>query len=94
MPPVYRLPEGGPGTSVTNYLTVRGPATVFPGKEGIAIPKITDGTSRTIMVVEANPQSAVTWTKPDDYEYDASNPAAGLIVRVPAGSMRPSATGA
>ncbi len=30
------------------------------------------------MVVEANADKAVEWTKPDDLKYDASNPSAGL----------------
>jgi prepilin-type processing-associated H-X9-DG protein len=40
--------------------------------------EFTDGTSHTIMVVEADPDRAVVWTKPDDWEYDATQPLAGL----------------
>ncbi|HEY2147125.1 MAG TPA: hypothetical protein VGH32_04260, partial [Pirellulales bacterium] len=40
--------------------------------------QITDGTSLTIGVVETSEDMAVIWTKPDDYEPDASDPAAGL----------------
>ena len=64
---------------MTNYLTVRGPNTVFPGKEVLSFQDITDGTSNTIMVVEASDQKAVVWTKPDDFEYDESDPLAGLV---------------
>ena len=35
-----------------------------------------DGLSNTIMIVEADPERAVIWTKPDDWEYEAT--AAGL----------------
>ncbi len=56
------------GTGKTTYLTPRGKHTIFPGSEGSKIQEITDGTSNTIMVVEANDQNAVIWTKPDDWE--------------------------
>ena len=39
---------------------------------------VTDGTSNTVMTVEGNAQSAVTWTKPDDYKYTDEDPAKGL----------------
>ena len=32
----------------------RGTSTIFPGGEGVKIPKITDGTSNTIFVVDAD----------------------------------------
>ena len=35
-------------------------------------------TSHTILVVEADEDRAVIWTKPDDLEYDPANPAKGL----------------
>ncbi|MBC7820819.1 MAG: hypothetical protein IAG10_28370, partial [Planctomycetaceae bacterium] len=36
------------------------------------------GTSNTILVVEANADHAVIWTKPEDLAVDFKNPAAGL----------------
>ena len=45
---------------------------------GISIAQITDGTSNTIAIVEVNDETAVPWTKPDDYEYDVKDPAKGL----------------
>jgi hypothetical protein len=48
--------------------------------EGFA--RITDGISNTIMIVETDPDQAVTWTQPDDWELD-TNPARGL------GQLRP-----
>ncbi len=88
MPAVYRSPASPlraakPG--MTNYLTVRGKDTAFPGKEGIKINEITDGTSNTIMVVEASDAKAVPWTKPDDFEYSEKNPADGLGGLFPGG---------
>jgi hypothetical protein len=44
---------------------------------------VTDGTSNTIAVVEADADQAVIWTKPDDWEFRLDNPARGL------GGMRP-----
>jgi hypothetical protein len=44
----------------------------------VAIDDIADGTASTILLVEAAPERSVLWTKPDDYEVDLQNPAAGL----------------
>jgi prepilin-type processing-associated H-X9-DG protein len=75
---VYRSPASTAKPGMTNYLTVRGMHTAFPGKEGIRLAGIPDGTSNTIMLVEANDAKAVPWTKPDDFPYNEKNPAAGL----------------
>jgi hypothetical protein len=79
MPGVYKSPNSRfSGEGKTNYLTVRGEKTVFSGSKGIRIAEITDGTSNTIMAVEASDEKAVPWTKPDDFEYDEKDPMAGL----------------
>lgn len=39
---------------------------------------IKDGLSNTIMVVEADADRAVIWTKPEDWEYDPQRPLDGL----------------
>ena len=44
----------------------------------ISFQNITDGTSNTIMVVEADPAEAVVWTRPDDLPFDPQQPMAGL----------------
>ena len=41
-------------------------------KEGKTIAQITDGTSNTILAVEA--EEGVPWAKPDDFAYDAKKP--------------------
>ncbi len=85
MPAVYKSPNSAKAAAgKTVYLTVRGEKTVFSGGKGTRIADITDGTSNTIMTVEANDEEAVPWTKPDDFEYDANNPLKGL------GGMHPS----
>jgi hypothetical protein len=51
----------------THYRVFTGPGTVFEGTKGIRFMAITDGTSNTILAVEAN--EAVEWTKPGDLEF-------------------------
>lgn len=79
MPAVYRTPdhpeiEGGK----TVYLVPHGEGTMFEGFDGPRIQDITDGTSNTIMAVEAAPERAVVWTAPNELEYDPEQPLAGL----------------
>ena len=62
----------------TMYVTPVGMETMFSGKEGLKFGQVADGLSQTIMVLQVNPDKAVLWTKPDDLEYDAMNPLAGL----------------
>ncbi|MGH7134142.1 MAG: DUF1559 domain-containing protein, partial [Pirellulales bacterium] len=81
MPPVYanprldaRLVQAGR----TNYLAPTGPGTLFEGEKGAGLGTIRDGTSNTVMVVEANADRAVAWTAPDDLEIDPDHPHDGL----------------
>ena len=48
---------------------------------------ITDGTSNTILLVEADDEHAVVWTKPDDLSVDLAKPTAGLAIRPPGGFL-------
>jgi hypothetical protein len=89
MPAFYACPSGKKSTAAdgkTSYLTARGPATIFPGSTGIKIQEITDGTSNTIMVVDANEDSAVTWTKPDDWTMPDPFDTKGLFGHHPGGT--------
>ena len=85
MPQAYRSPNSTVGPGKTNYLTVRMKGSTFPGKEKIGLRDITDGCSNTIMVVEANNDLAVDWTKPDDFVPDEKDPAKGLTGLRPGG---------
>jgi type II secretion system protein G len=85
MPPVFRCPSGKPLPGKTTYLTVRGKDTIFPGDKGISLADVTDGTSNTILVVDAADQSAVEWSKPDDFTADPNNPTKGLLGHHPVG---------
>jgi hypothetical protein len=69
MPEVFRCPSAGPvEEGMTTYLTPRGEGTIFPGSQGVTLKEITDGTSNTILVVDAEDELAVSWTRPQDWE--------------------------
>ncbi|MHB1036427.1 MAG: DUF1559 family PulG-like putative transporter [Pirellulales bacterium] len=80
MPAVFKAP----GSKVaaqgkTNYLGVVGDAYAFAPDKGRRFAEFTDGTSNTIMVVEASDEKAVPWTKPEDFTPDKTKPIAGLV---------------
>ncbi len=84
MPEVYMNPNLPLELGKTNYLALVGEDCVFDGtRNGVGLRNITDGTSKTIAVVEADPVQAVEWTKPDDLEFNPDDPKAGL------GNVRP-----
>jgi prepilin-type processing-associated H-X9-DG protein len=66
----------------THYQGFHGKGAIFEGKKGIPFPAgIPDGTSNTILVVEA--ARAVPWTKPDDIPFDDSKePSKELLKKV------------
>ena len=51
---------------------------IFDLPQGTHFMRILDGTSNTIMVLEANRDVAVEWTKPDDLVIDPADPAKAL----------------
>jgi uncharacterized protein (TIGR03067 family) len=69
MPKVYEPVLGKPKQPYSTYYQVfTGPGTVFEGEKKLGIRDILDGTSNTILVVEAG--EAVPWTKPQDLPFD------------------------
>jgi uncharacterized protein (TIGR03067 family) len=72
MPAVYATPGGKDAKSgMTHYQVFVGPGTPFEprtDRRGIAFNEITDGTSKTLLAVEA--ADAVIWTRPDDLPFD------------------------
>ena len=52
---------------------------------GIRIKDVTDGTSNTILAVNAADDRAVLWTKPDDWLPDAADPRKGVAGSFPGG---------
>jgi len=55
------------------------------GSAGRKPAEVTDGLSHTIMVVEVDDKRAVEWTKPQDWQFDATQPSAGWGRAHPAG---------
>jgi len=86
MPQIYASPGANMQPGHTSYLAVVGEDTVIAppvdkeGKKttGSRAANIRDGSSNTIMLVEADESEMAPWTKPTDYEYDPTNPAKGL----------------
>lgn len=79
MPKVYVSPNANAAGSKTSYLAVVGKECLFDGTDkAVGLRNVTDGTSKTIAIVEADADKAVEWTKPDDLHFDANNPTAGL----------------
>jgi hypothetical protein len=63
----------------TTYLAPLGKGFIWDSPKGIKISEITDGTSNTIMLVEADDDRAVIWSKPEDITIDRKNPENGLL---------------
>jgi hypothetical protein len=58
-----------PPASRTNYLAVVGPHTAWRGAECVRLADVTDGTDRTIFLIEVG-NSDVDWFEPRDLEWD------------------------
>jgi hypothetical protein len=88
MPDIFRIPGSSVEDGQTCYVALRGPGTAF-STDGKAtrLRDIMDGSSNTIMIVEAGPQSAVAWTRPDDLNFDPAKPREGLFGMRPAGFL-------
>ena len=69
MPDVYRNP-GHLFDGKTQYVLPTGVGTVFEGKEGPKPDVITDGKSKTILLVELFDGRGVEWTKPEELVFD------------------------
>ena len=71
MPSTYVCPSRSNAEPfVTTYQVFSGKAAMFENGQDIRLPSVTDGTSNTILVVEA--KEAVPWTKPADLTFDAA----------------------
>lgn len=97
MPSTYRSPLLAGAKGLTTYLVPVGHTTAFLGDAAVGFAEITDGTSNTAMLLEVMPDKAVTWTKPEDWEYNSSNMFQGLapefFALVADGSVRKLKTG-
>jgi uncharacterized protein (TIGR03067 family) len=73
MPKVYAVPEGAKKVPDSTYFQVFvGKDTVFEEGKDIQFQDITDGTSSTILIIEAG--KAIPWTKPEDLPYSPDKP--------------------
>jgi len=81
MPNVYASTPGF-GTSIppgkTIFQAVTGESTIFEGPEGCEFRDITDGMSNTVLAVCVDPDHAVEWTKPSDWEFNLETSSDGL----------------
>lgn len=79
-PLIERMPEvfGTNGDGKTRYLAFSGENTPLGGNKAIGFADVIDGTALTIMCVQAAPEKAVTWSKPEDLEFNQENPLAAL----------------
>lgn len=86
MPAVYGCPnlkdsEDGKTTYLAPVAgTNRAQQTMFTGdSQGMGMAQILDGTSNTIMLIDAADDRAVVWTRPEDLRFDPKKPHDGLI---------------
>jgi hypothetical protein len=71
MPRIFQSPDS-PSDSKTRVVLFAGKGTAFDGGKKIRPEEIRDGTSNTILCVEAGPDKAVLWTKPEDLRFESS----------------------
>jgi hypothetical protein len=80
MPKTLRSPRQGDTTKdKTTYLAPLGKGFIWDDPKGIKIFEIADGTSNTIVLVEADDERSVIWSKPEDITIDVKNPFNGLL---------------
>ena len=79
MPAVFRSPKSKAANGLTNYVVPVGGGALYSSlKDEPQIKDITDGTSKTIMVLEVDDRRGVVWTKPDDLPFDPQDPTKGI----------------
>lgn len=70
-PRAFQSPEAWrSGTPATSYVAVVGSETAWPGSTGRPLSEFSDGTSRTILVVEVA-DVGISWLEPRDLEFSA-----------------------
>jgi hypothetical protein len=82
MPDVFADPDprirGEIGAGKTTFQVPVGAATIFYHNDGTKFGDITDGTSKTIMLVEVVPSEAAVWTQPEDWDVDMQDVSRGV----------------
>jgi hypothetical protein len=89
MPKIFASPgDDAAKPGMTRYLVPTGEGTVFPKPdEQTRLAGVMDGSSKTLLVVEAEAAKAVPWTKPEDLAVDPRQPHAGLKNARPTGFL-------
>ena len=72
MPRVYQCPSDSGPRGYTDYMVITGPETIFDGAKSCRLEQIADGTSNTLLVVEAK-SASTRWTQPVDIELAKSS---------------------
>jgi prepilin-type processing-associated H-X9-DG protein len=85
MPDIFQCPSETQLThSLTTYQVIVDPRSMFTGEPtGVPIAGVTDGTSNTLLVVEAT--TAVPWSKPEDLSLASPDPMLGMGSKHPGG---------
>jgi hypothetical protein len=79
MPQVFQDPACNSPDGKTSYLAVIGPGTAFgDASRESTLQNLKNGSSHTPLLVEADADQAVIWTKPDDWRFDPNDPKRGL----------------
>jgi hypothetical protein len=71
MPKAYRHPSAPDGTTTTSYVGVVGEHAALGKTTGRRLRDMTDGTSNTLLVLEA--KTSIPWTKPEDLPMGTGN---------------------
>lgn len=96
MPAIYRSPNSTAAPGSTVYLAIGGPQGVIikPTENpsdgrmfGASFADIVDGTSNTLMTVEASDALATPWTKPEEFVPSEKDPLKGLTGLRPGGFL-------
>ena len=86
MPVVFANPNL-PSKTQTVYLGMTGKNCLMRPGKGVSAREIIDGTTQTLMLVEANPSHLTNWTQPGDLKFNPEEPLQGLIGLRPSGFL-------